>query len=75
LTCLFAYPCIDFVVTLIRRYKAGRSIFCWTMIIYTIVFTIIFSGGYHQKTLANSMTGVLVVASSSTVASAGYLDQ
>ena len=27
LACLFAYPCIDFVVTLIRRYKAGRSIF------------------------------------------------
>ena len=75
LACLFAYPCIDFVVTLIRRYKAGRSIFLpdnnhlHNRIHYHL------QRWLPSKTLANSMTGVLVVALSSGVALAGYFNQ
>jgi hypothetical protein len=75
LTGLFAYPCIDFVVTLIRRYKAESSIFLpdkdhlHNRIYYH------FQWWLPSKALANSMTGVLVVASSSRIALAGYLDQ
>jgi hypothetical protein len=75
LTGLFAYPCIDFVVTLIRRYKAGRSIFLPDNDHLHHRIHYHFQWWLPSKTLANSMTGVLVVASSSTVALAGYLDQ
>ena len=75
LACLFAYPCIDFVVTLIRRYKAGRSIFLPDNDHLHNRIHYHFQRWLPSKTLANSMTGVLVVASSSGLALAGYLNQ
>jgi len=75
LACLFAYPCIDFVVTLIRRYRAGRSIFLPDNDHLHNRIHYHFQQWLPSKTLANSMTGVLVVASSSGLALAGYLNQ
>ena len=75
LACLFAYPCIDFVVTLVRRYKAGRSILLPDNDHLHNRIHYHFQRWLPSKTLANSMTGVLVVASSSGFALAGYLNQ
>ena len=75
LACLFAYPCIDFVATLIRRYRAGRSIFLPDNDHLHNRIHYHFQQWLPSKTLANSMTGVLVVASSSGLALAGYLNQ
>ena len=75
LACLFAYPCIDFVVTLIRRYRAGRSIFLPDNDHLHNRIHYHFQQWLPSKTLANSMTGVLVVASSSGLALVGYLNQ
>jgi UDP-N-acetylmuramyl pentapeptide phosphotransferase/UDP-N-acetylglucosamine-1-phosphate transferase len=75
LACLFAYPCIDFVVTLIRRYRAGRSIFLPDNDHLHNRIQYHFQQWLTSKTLANSMTGVLVVASSSGLALVGYLNQ
>ena len=75
LACLFAYPCIDFVVTLIRRYRAGRSIFLPDNDHLHNRIHYHFQQWLPSKTLANSMTGVLVVASSSGLALVGYLSQ
>ena len=75
LACLFAYPCIDFVVTLIRRYKAGRSILLPDNDHLHNRIHYHFQAWLPSKTLANSMTGVLVVASSSGFALVGYLNQ
>ena len=75
LACLFAYPCIDFVVTLIRRYRAGRSIFLPDNDHLHNRIHYHFQRWLPSKTLANSMTGLLVVAGSSGLALAGYLNQ
>ena len=75
LACLFAYPCIDFVVTLIRRYRAGRSIFLPDNDHLHNRIHYHFQQWLPSKTLANSMTGVLVVASSSGLALVGYVNQ
>ena len=75
LACLFAYPCIDFVATLIRRYRAGRSIFLPDNDHLHNRIHYHFQQWLPSKTLANSMTGVLVVASSSGLALVGYLNQ
>jgi UDP-GlcNAc:undecaprenyl-phosphate GlcNAc-1-phosphate transferase len=75
LACLFAYPCIDFVVTLIRRYRAGRSIFLPDNDHLHNRIHYHFQRWLPSKTLANSMTGVLVVASSSGLALVGYVNQ
>ena len=75
LACLFAYPCIDFIVTLIRRYRAGRSVFLPDNDHLHNRIHYHFQRWLPSKTLANSMTGVLVVASSSGIALAGYLNQ
>jgi UDP-GlcNAc:undecaprenyl-phosphate GlcNAc-1-phosphate transferase len=75
LACLFAYPCIDFVVTLIRRYRSGRSIFLPDNDHLHNRIHYHFQRWLPSKTLANSMTGVLVVASSSGLALVGYLNQ
>ena len=75
LACLFAYPCIDFISTLIRRLRMGRSIFSpdndhlHNRIHYHL------RQWFSSKTLANSMTGTLVVALSSGLAIVGYFGQ
>ena len=75
LACLFAYPCIDFVVTLIRRYRAGRSVFLPDNDHLHNRIHYHFQRWLPSKTLANSMTGLLVVSGSSGLALVGYLNQ
>ena len=75
LACLFAYPCIDFIMTLARRYRAGRSIFLPDNDHLHNRIHYHFQRWLPSKTLANSMTGGLVVASSSGLTAAGYIYQ
>lgn len=75
LACLFAYPCIDFIVTLVRRYKSGRSLFLPDNDHLHNRIHYHFQRWSSSKTFANSMTGVSVLASSSGLALVGYFDQ
>ena len=75
LACLFAYPCIDFIMTLARRYNAGRSIFLPDNDHLHNRIHYHFQRWLPSKTLANSMTGGLVVASSSGLTAVGYIYQ
>ena len=75
LACLFAYPCIDFIMTLARRYNAGRSIFLPDNDHLHNRIHYHFQRWLPSKTLANSMTGGLVVASSSGLTTVGYIYQ
>ncbi len=75
LACLFAYPCIDFIMTLARRYGAGRSIFLPDNDHLHNRIHYHFQRWLPSKTLANSMTGGLVVASSSGLTAVGYIYQ
>jgi len=75
LACLFAYPCIDFIMTLVRRYRAGRSIFLPDNDHLHNRIHYYFQRWLPSKTLANSMTGGLVVASSSGLTLIGYIYQ
>ena len=75
LACLFSYPCIDFVMTLARRYSAGRSIFLPDNDHLHNRLHYHFQRWLPSKTLANSLTGGLVVASSSGLTLSGYLNQ
>ena len=75
LACLFSYPCIDFVMTLARRYRAGRSIFLPDNDHLHNRLHYHFQRWLPSKTLANSLTGGLVVASSSGLTLSGYLNQ
>lgn len=75
LACLFAYPCIDFIMTLVRRYKAGRSIFLPDNDHLHNRIHYYFQRWLPSKTLANSMTGGLIVASSSGLTAVGYIYQ
>ena len=75
LACLFAYPCIDFIMTLARRYRAGRSILLPDNDHLHNRIHYHFQRWLPSKTLANSMTGGLVVASSSGLAAVGYIYQ
>ena len=75
LACLFAYPCIDFIMTLARRYRAGRSIFLPDNDHLHNRIHYHFQRWLPSKTLANSMTGGLVVASSSGLTAAGHIYQ
>ena len=75
LACLFSYPCIDFIMTLARRYSAGRSIFLPDNDHLHNRLHYHFQRWLPSKTLANSLTGGLVVASSSGLTLSGYLNQ
>ena len=75
LACLFSYPCIDFIMTLSRRYRAGRSIFLPDNDHLHNRLHYHFQRWLPSKTLANSLTGGLVVASSSGLTLSGYLNQ
>ena len=75
LACLFSYPCIDFVMTIARRYRTGRSIFLPDNDHLHNRLHYHFQRWLPSKTLANSLTGGLVVASSSGLTLSGYLNQ
>ena len=75
LAVLFAYPCIDILVTVVRRRIKGRSIFLPDNdhLHNRIYFHC--QGWFRSKTLANSMTGVLIVSCSSGLALLGYTEE
>jgi UDP-N-acetylmuramyl pentapeptide phosphotransferase/UDP-N-acetylglucosamine-1-phosphate transferase len=75
LAVLFAYPCIDILVTVIRRRIEGRSIFSPDNDHLHNRIHYHFQKLLPSKTLTNSITGLSVVASSSGVAVVGYLHQ
>ena len=72
LAVLFAYPCIDILVTVIRRWLSGRSIFLPDNdhLHNRVYFHC--NRWIRSKTLANSVTGVLIVSFSSGMALAGF---
>ena len=74
LAVLFAYPCIDILMTVSRRRIAGRSIFLPDNDHLHNRLYFYFQGWFRSKTLANSMTGVLIVSSSSGLALLGYTE-
>jgi UDP-N-acetylmuramyl pentapeptide phosphotransferase/UDP-N-acetylglucosamine-1-phosphate transferase len=75
LACLFAYPCVDLVVSVIRRSLAGRPIFLPDNDHLHNRVHFHFQKWFKSKTLANSMTGLMVIGCSSGLALIGYLDQ
>ena len=74
LAVLFAYPCIDILVTVSRRLIAGRSVFLPDNDHLHNRVHFYFQSWFRSKTLANSMTGVLIVSCSSGLALLGYIE-
>ncbi len=74
LAVLFAYPCIDILVTVARRRIKGRSIFLPDNDHLHNRVHFYFQGWFRSKTLANSMTGILIVSCSSGLALLGYTE-
>ena len=74
LAVLFAYPCIDILVTVLRRRLAGRSILLPDNDHLHNRVHFHFQGWFLSKTLANSMTGILIVSCSSGIALLGYTE-
>ena len=72
LAVLFAYPCIDILVTVSRRRIEGRSIFLPDNDHLHNRVHFHFQNWFRSKTVANSMTGVLIVSCSSGLALLGY---
>ena len=73
LACLFMYPCFELIVTLIRRTLARKSIFLPDNDHLHNRLHYYFQRWIPQKTLANSMTGIVLVGMTSGLALAGYL--
>ena len=74
LAVLFAYPCIDILVTVTRRWIKGRSILLPDNDHLHNRVHFHFQCWFRSKTLANSMTGVLIVSCSSGLALLGYTE-
>ena len=74
LAVLFAYPCIEILVTIARRKIEGRSIFLPDNdhLHNRVYFHC--QGWFRSKTLANSLTGILIVSFSSGLALLGYTE-
>ena len=72
LAVIFAYPCIDILVTVSRRRIAGRSVLLPDNDHLHNRVHFYFQGWFRSKTLANSITGVLIVSCSSGLALLGY---
>ena len=72
LAVLFAYPCIEILVTVARRKIQGRSIFLPDNDHLHNRVHFHCQSWFRSKTLANSLTGVLIVAFSSGLALLGY---
>jgi UDP-GlcNAc:undecaprenyl-phosphate/decaprenyl-phosphate GlcNAc-1-phosphate transferase len=73
LAVLLAYPCIDFLMTLARRSWQGRSIFLPDNDHLHNRLYFHFQKRFRSVTLANSLTGGVIVASSAGVAMMGSL--
>jgi UDP-N-acetylmuramyl pentapeptide phosphotransferase/UDP-N-acetylglucosamine-1-phosphate transferase len=72
LAVLFAYPCIDILVTVIRRRINGRSILLPDNDHLHNRVHFHCQRVFQSKTMANSMTGILIVSCSSGLALLGY---
>ena len=72
LAVLFAYPCIDILVTVMRRRIKGRSILLPDNDHLHNRVHFHCQRWFRSKTLANSMTGVLIVSCSSGLAVLGF---
>ena len=72
LAVLFAYPCIDILVTVTRRRIKGRSILLPDNDHLHNRVHFHCQRWFRSKTLANSMTGVLIVSCSSGLAVLGF---
>ena len=75
LAVLFAYPCIDILVTVVRRSIKGRSIFLPDNDHLHNRIHFHFQIWFRSKTLANSLTGGLIVLGSSGLAIFGYTQE
>ena len=73
LAVLLAYPCIEIVVSMARRWVAGRSMFLPDNDHLHNRIHFHFKKLFKSQNLANSLTGVLIASASSGVALAGYL--
>ena len=73
LAVLLAYPCIDFMVTMVRRASQGRSIFLPDNDHLHNRIYFYFQKMSPSMTLANSLTGGTIVMASSGVAFVGSL--
>ena len=73
LAVLLAYPCIDFLMTLARRGWQGRSLFLPDNDHLHNRIHLHFQKRFRSATLANSLTGGVIVASTSGVALMGAL--
>ncbi len=74
LAVLFAYPCIEILVTVARRRIEGRSIFLPDNDHLHNRVHRHCQSWFRSKTLANSLTGVLIVSCSSGLALLGYTE-
>jgi UDP-GlcNAc:undecaprenyl-phosphate GlcNAc-1-phosphate transferase len=72
LAVLLAYPCIDFVSAIVRRRWAGRAIFLPDNDHLNNRIHFHFQKRFHSATVANSLTGGVIVASSAGIAILGY---
>ena len=75
LAVLFAYPCIDILVTVTRRLLNGRSILMPDNDHLHNRVHFHCQRWFRSKTLANSMTGVLIVLCSSGMALIGFTQE
>ena len=73
LAVLLAYPCIDFLMTLVRRSLQGRSLFLPDNDHLHNKIHFHFQKRFRSATVANSLTGGVIVASSAGVAMMGSL--
>jgi len=71
LAVLLAYPCIDFVSAIVRRRWAGRAIFLPDNDHLHNRIHFHFQKRFRSATLANSLTGGVIVASSAGIAMLG----
>ncbi len=71
LAVLLAYPCIDFVSAIVRRSLAGRAIFLPDNDHLHNRIHFHFQKRFRSATLANSLTGGVIVTSSAGIAMLG----
>lgn len=73
LAVLFAYPCIELIVSMLRRSFSGHPMFLPDNDHFHNRLYFHLSARLHSKTMANSLTGLIIASATSGVALAGYL--
>ena len=74
LAVMLAYPCLDILVSLVRRRLKGRSVLLPDNDHLHNRLHFHCKRWFRSKTLANSITGVLIVLATSGLALIGYMD-